>query len=75
MGFGRLSVSGIVRQKRDLGPLLGDVSHLPLPYDAGMRFSAGQAQQGRKTVDEVHGIGRHGAFQNLTLLQGLIRTA
>ncbi|SFL05502.1 aminotransferase class III-fold pyridoxal phosphate-dependent enzyme [Pseudomonas sp. NFACC46-3] len=46
MGFGGLSVSGIGRQKRDFGPLLGEVSHLPLPYDAGMRFSVGQPQQG-----------------------------
>ncbi|WP_054901745.1 aminotransferase class III-fold pyridoxal phosphate-dependent enzyme [Pseudomonas sp. NBRC 111131] len=46
MGFGGLSVSGIGRQKRDFGPLLGDVAHLPLPYDASMRFSAGQPQQG-----------------------------
>ncbi len=46
MGFGGLSVSGIGRQKRDFGPLLGDVAHLPLPYDASLRFSAGQPQQG-----------------------------
>lgn len=46
MGFGGLSVSGIGRQKRDFGPLLGDVAHLPLPYDASLRFSAGQPEQG-----------------------------
>ncbi|MDU9392286.1 aminotransferase class III-fold pyridoxal phosphate-dependent enzyme [Pseudomonas sp. zfem002] len=46
MGFGGLSVSGIGRQKRDFGPLLGDVAHLPLPYDASLRFSPGQPQQG-----------------------------
>lgn len=46
MGFGGLSVSGIGRQKRDFGPLLGDVAHLPLPYDADLRFSEGQPQQG-----------------------------
>ena len=46
MGFGGLSVSGIGRQKRDFGPLLGEVAHLPLPYDASMRFSAGQPEGG-----------------------------
>ncbi|MCH4868424.1 aminotransferase class III-fold pyridoxal phosphate-dependent enzyme [Pseudomonas sp. TMW22089] len=53
MGFGGLSVSGIGRQKRDFGPLLGEVSHLPLPYDAGMRFSAGLAQQGESYADAL----------------------
>jgi beta-alanine--pyruvate transaminase len=53
MGFGGLSVSGIGRQKRDFGPLLGEVSHLPLPYDAGMRFSAGQPPQGERYADAL----------------------
>lgn len=53
MGFGGLSVSGIGRQKRDFGPLLGEVSHLPLPYDAGMRFSAGQPQEGAGYADAL----------------------
>ncbi|WP_340050784.1 aminotransferase class III-fold pyridoxal phosphate-dependent enzyme [Pseudomonas proteolytica] len=53
MGFGGLSVSGIGRQKRDFGPLLGEVSHLPLPYDASMRFSAGQPQQGASYADAL----------------------
>ncbi|WP_339101709.1 aminotransferase class III-fold pyridoxal phosphate-dependent enzyme [Pseudomonas sp. G166] len=53
MGFGGLSVSGIGRQKRDFGPLLGEVSHLPLPYDAGMRFSAGQPKQGEHYADAL----------------------
>ena len=46
MGFGGLSVGGIGRHKRDFGPLLADVTHLPLPYDAGMAFSNGQPQNG-----------------------------
>ncbi len=53
MGFGGLSVSGIGRQKRDFGPLLGEVSHLPLPYDASMRFSAGQPQQCASYADAL----------------------
>lgn len=53
MGFGGLSVSGIGRQKRDFGPLLGDVAHLPLPYDADLRFSAGQPEQGVHYADAL----------------------
>ncbi|PRA34052.1 aminotransferase class III-fold pyridoxal phosphate-dependent enzyme [Pseudomonas poae] len=53
MGFGGLSVSGIGRQKRDFGPLLGDVAHLPLPYDAGSRFSVGQPEQGAHYADAL----------------------
>ena len=53
MGFGGLSVSGIGRQKRDFGPLLGDVAHLPLPYDASLRFSPGQPEQGAHYADAL----------------------
>jgi len=53
MGFGGLSVSGIGRQKRDFGPLLGDVAHLPLPYDASLRFSQGQPEQGAHYADAL----------------------
>ncbi|SFG89382.1 aminotransferase class III-fold pyridoxal phosphate-dependent enzyme [Pseudomonas sp. NFACC45] len=54
MGFGGLSVSGIGRQKRDFGPLLGDVAHLPLPYDAGLRFSPGQPELGAQYADALY---------------------
>lgn len=53
MGFGGLSVSGIGRQKRDFGPLLGDVAHLPLPYDTASRFSHGQPEQGAHYADAL----------------------
>ncbi len=53
MGFGGLSVSGVGRQKRDFGPLLGEVSHLPLPYDASMRFTAGQPATGVEYADAL----------------------
>jgi beta-alanine--pyruvate transaminase len=49
MGFGGLSVSGIGRHKRDFGPLLPDTAHLPLPYDASSRFSAGRPTAGGST--------------------------
>jgi beta-alanine--pyruvate transaminase len=38
VGFGGLSVGGIARHKRDFGPLLGEVFHLPLPHDPAHRF-------------------------------------
>jgi beta-alanine--pyruvate transaminase len=53
MGFGGLSVSGIGRQKRDFGPLLGDVAHLPLPYDASLRFSTGQPEKGEHYAEAL----------------------
>jgi beta-alanine--pyruvate transaminase len=42
VGFGGLSVGGIGRHKRDFGPLLGDVFHLPLPHDPAQRFLRGR---------------------------------
>lgn len=53
MGWGGLSVAGIGRQKRDFGPLLGDVAHLPLPYDAGMAFSRGRPSAGASYADAL----------------------
>jgi beta-alanine--pyruvate transaminase len=53
MNFGGLSVSGIGRQKRDFGPLLSDVAHLPLPYDASMRFSEGRPGHGAEYADAL----------------------
>ena len=53
MGWGGLSVSGIARHKRDFGPLLPDTAHLPLPYDAGCRFSLGQPQTGAHYADAL----------------------
>ena len=38
VGFGGLSVGGIARHKRDFGPLLADVFHMPLPHDPARRF-------------------------------------
>lgn len=42
VGFGGLSVGGIARHKRDFGPLLADVFHMPLPHDPAQRFLAGR---------------------------------
>jgi beta-alanine--pyruvate transaminase len=53
MGWGGLSVSGIARHKRDFGPLLPDTAHLPLPYDASMKFSPGQPESGASYADAL----------------------
>ncbi len=44
--FGGLSVGGIGRHKRDFGPLLPGVSHLPLPHDPANRFLRGRPPAG-----------------------------
>ncbi|WP_376095670.1 aminotransferase class III-fold pyridoxal phosphate-dependent enzyme [Roseomonas sp. CCTCC AB2023176] len=46
VAFGGLSVGGIGRHKRDFGPLLPDVYHLPLPYDPAQRFLRGLPVEG-----------------------------
>jgi beta-alanine--pyruvate transaminase len=53
MGFGGLSVAGIARHKRDFGPLLPDVAHLPLPYDSRCTFSRGLPQAGAEYADAL----------------------
>jgi beta-alanine--pyruvate transaminase len=57
MGFGGLSVAGISRHRRDFGPLLGEVDHLPhthnLEYNA---FSRGQPEWGAHLADELEAI-------------------
>jgi beta-alanine--pyruvate transaminase len=54
MGWGGLSVSGIVRHRRDFGPLLPEVDHLPHTHDLEhAAFSRGQPQWGAHLADEL----------------------
>jgi beta-alanine--pyruvate transaminase len=54
MGWGGLSVSGIVRHRRDFGPLLPEVDHLPHTHDPEYAaFSRGQPQWGAHFADEL----------------------
>jgi beta-alanine--pyruvate transaminase len=54
MGWGGLSVSGIVRHRRDFGPLLPEVDHLPHTYNPEhAAFSRGQPQWGAHLADEL----------------------
>ncbi|QCI64011.1 aspartate aminotransferase family protein [Phreatobacter stygius] len=57
MGFGGLSVAGIARHRRDFGPLLGDVDHLPHTYNREHQaFSRGQPDWGAHLADELEAI-------------------
>jgi beta-alanine--pyruvate transaminase len=54
MGWGGLSVSGIVRHRRDFGPLLPEVDHLPHTHDPEhAAFSRGQPAWGAHFADEL----------------------
>jgi len=54
MGWGGLSVSGLVRHRRDFGPLLPEVDHLPHTHDPEhAAFSRGQPQWGAHLADEL----------------------
>ncbi|CEJ12017.1 Omega-amino acid--pyruvate aminotransferase [bacterium YEK0313] len=57
MGFGGLSVAGIGRHRRDFGPLLADVAHLPHTYSREHQaFSRGQPAWGAHLADELENI-------------------
>ncbi|WP_449221963.1 aminotransferase class III-fold pyridoxal phosphate-dependent enzyme [Tistrella mobilis] len=57
MGFGGLSVAGIPRHRRDFGPLLGDVDHLPHTHNLDHNaFSRGQPAWGAHLADELENI-------------------
>jgi beta-alanine--pyruvate transaminase len=54
MGWGGLSVSGLVRHRRDFGPLLPEVDHLPHTHNPEhAAFSRGQPQWGAHLADEL----------------------
>jgi beta-alanine--pyruvate transaminase len=54
MGWGGLSVSGLGRHRRDFGPLLPEVDHLPHTHSIEhAAFSRGQPQWGVHLADEL----------------------
>jgi beta-alanine--pyruvate transaminase len=63
VGFGGISVGGIVNNRRSFGPLLPGVDHLPHTHDLGRNaFSRGQPQYGAELADQLERmIGLHGA--------------
>ncbi len=54
VGFGGMSVGGIVNNRKFFGPLLAGVDHLPQTYDRGKQaFSRGEPEWGAHLADEL----------------------
>ncbi|MGI4959159.1 MAG: aspartate aminotransferase family protein [Janthinobacterium lividum] len=53
INFGGLSVGGIGANKKQFGPLLGNVDHLPHTHLASNRFTKGQPEHGAELADAV----------------------
>jgi beta-alanine--pyruvate transaminase len=54
VGFGGMSVGGIGNNRKQFGPLLGGVDHLPQTYDrARQAFSRGEPDWGAHLADEL----------------------
>jgi beta-alanine--pyruvate transaminase len=62
VGFGGMSVGGIVANRRTFGPMLPGVDHLPHTHDlARNAFSKGQPEHGAELADNLERIiGLHG---------------
>jgi beta-alanine--pyruvate transaminase len=61
--YGGISVGGLGNNRKPYGPLLpGTDDHLPLPYDASMRFTRGEPQTPLVFADELEKlVALHGA--------------
>jgi beta-alanine--pyruvate transaminase len=61
--FGGISVGGLANNRKFYGPLLpGTDDHLPLPYDASMRFTRGEPERGADYADALDAlVALHGA--------------
>lgn len=53
INFGGLSVGGIGANKKQFGPLLGNVDHLPHTHMTSNRFTRGQPEHGVELADAV----------------------
>lgn len=56
VGFGGISVGGMVNNRKFFGAMLPGVDHMPLPYDDTMRFSSGQPESGVHYADALEEI-------------------
>lgn len=56
VGFGGISVGGMVNNRKFFGAMLPGVDHMPLPYDERMLFSKGQPEQGADYADKLEAI-------------------
>ncbi len=63
VNFGGIGVGGLPNNRKNYGPLLpGTEDHLPLAYDATMRFTKGEPEGGAGFADALEDIvARHGA--------------
>jgi len=53
VGFGGISVGGMVNNRKFFGAMLPGVDHLPFPYDDSMKFSFGQPEGGEHYADKL----------------------
>lgn len=53
VGFGGISVGGMVNNRKFFGAMLPGVDHLPFPYDDSMKFSFGQPEGGEEYADKL----------------------
>lgn len=56
VGFGGISVGGMVNNRKFFGALLPGVDHMPLPYDDRMHRSVGQPAMGADYADALEDI-------------------
>jgi len=56
VGFGGISVGGMVNNRKFFGALLPGVDHMPFPYDAAMKNSFGQPEGGEAYADKLEEI-------------------
>ncbi|WCL53097.1 aspartate aminotransferase family protein [Gimibacter soli] len=57
VGFGGISVGGMVNNRKFFGSLLPGVDHMPFPYDpATMAFTNGQPETGAAYADELENL-------------------
>lgn len=56
VGFGGISVGGMVNNRKHFGALLPGVDHMPLPYDERMHKSFGQPEEGADYADQLEKI-------------------
>ncbi len=70
VGFGGLSVGGMVNNRRAFGPLLGTVDHLASTYDRSRQaFSVGEPSWGAELLDELE---RKIAFHDAATIAAVI---
>ncbi|HEY2482925.1 MAG TPA: aminotransferase class III-fold pyridoxal phosphate-dependent enzyme, partial [Caulobacteraceae bacterium] len=69
VGFGGISVGGMVANRRTFGPLLPGVDHMRHTHGAGAPFTRGQADTGAELADDLERlVALHGAETIATVI-------